>query len=153
VASPKFGLWWVLWVLWVRVCLWLVRAPKCSNYTLTNLFGLCRSMWVIELFVILPSLIPELQHAPLPPKYCEPRSAPQLLLFPLFSILDLQLSPSKSLGVRQLMPQKLNSWHVYLDCILALGYSIIKFKNLDVLQCCNFKTFMASKCRNMVMMP
>jgi hypothetical protein len=25
VASPKFGPW---WVLWVRVCSWLVRAPK-----------------------------------------------------------------------------------------------------------------------------
>jgi hypothetical protein len=25
VASPKFGLW---WVLWVRVCPWLVHAPK-----------------------------------------------------------------------------------------------------------------------------
>jgi hypothetical protein len=29
---------------------------KCSNYALTNLFGLYMSMWVIELFFILPSL-------------------------------------------------------------------------------------------------
>jgi hypothetical protein len=32
VASPKFGPW---WILWVRVCSWLVRAPKmfqpCTN--------------------------------------------------------------------------------------------------------------------------
>jgi hypothetical protein len=28
---------------------------KCSNYTLINLFGLCRSMWIIDLLVILPS--------------------------------------------------------------------------------------------------
>jgi hypothetical protein len=32
VASPKFGLW---WVLWIRVCLWFVLAPKvlqlCTN--------------------------------------------------------------------------------------------------------------------------
>jgi hypothetical protein len=29
---------------------------KCSHYALTNLlFGLCRSVWVIDLFVILPS--------------------------------------------------------------------------------------------------
>jgi hypothetical protein len=32
VASPKFGLW---WVLWVRVCMWLMHAPKvlqlCTN--------------------------------------------------------------------------------------------------------------------------
>jgi hypothetical protein len=57
VASPKFGPWWVLWIC---VCPWLVRAPKCSNYALTNLlFGLCRSMWVIELLVNLLSPILE----------------------------------------------------------------------------------------------
>ncbi len=40
---------WPWWVLWVCGCSWLVRAPKCFNYTLTNLlFGLCRSMWIIE---------------------------------------------------------------------------------------------------------
>jgi hypothetical protein len=33
---------------------------KCSNYVLTNLlFGLCRSVWVIELLVHLPSLHPK----------------------------------------------------------------------------------------------
>jgi hypothetical protein len=49
VASPKSGLWWVLWIC---VCLWLVHAPKCFNYALTNLlFGLCRSVRVIELLV------------------------------------------------------------------------------------------------------
>jgi len=40
VASPKSGPWWILWIC---VCSWFVRAPKCSNYALTNLwFGLCR---------------------------------------------------------------------------------------------------------------
>ncbi len=58
VASPKSELW---WVSWVRVCLWFVRALKCFNYALTNLlFGLCRSMWVIDLLVNLLSPIPEL---------------------------------------------------------------------------------------------
>ncbi len=53
VASPKFGPW---WLLWVRVCPWPVCAPKHPNYTLTNLlFGLCRSVWIIELRVNLPS--------------------------------------------------------------------------------------------------
>jgi hypothetical protein len=38
-----------------------------SNYALTNLlFGLCRPMSLISLLVILPSPIPELQHALLP---------------------------------------------------------------------------------------
>ncbi len=37
------------------------------------------------LLVILPNPIPKLQHAPLPPKCCESRSMPQLLIFLLFS--------------------------------------------------------------------
>jgi hypothetical protein len=43
---PKSGSW---WVLWVRICLWFVLAVKCFNYPITNLlFGLCRSMWMIN---------------------------------------------------------------------------------------------------------
>ncbi len=37
------------------------------------------------LLVILPSFIPKLQHAPLPPKCCEQRSMPKLLTLLLFS--------------------------------------------------------------------
>jgi hypothetical protein len=88
-------------ILWIRVCPWFICAPKCSNYTLTNLlFGLCKSMWVIELLVNLPSPIPKLQHTPLPLKCCEPGSTPQFLFLPLFSPLDSHLNPSKSLKVR-----------------------------------------------------
>jgi hypothetical protein len=66
MASPKSGLW---WVLWVHGCSWLVRAPKCSNYDLTNLYlGLCRSMWVIELLVNLPSPHPRAPTCPSTPK-------------------------------------------------------------------------------------
>jgi hypothetical protein len=47
VASFKFGPW---WVLWVRSCPWFIRAPKCSNYALTNLlFGFVQvrvSKWI-----------------------------------------------------------------------------------------------------------
>jgi hypothetical protein len=92
---PKSGPW---WILWVRVCSWWICAPKCSNYALTNLFRLCKSMWINEVLVNLHNPISELQHAPLPLKYYEPGSAPQLLLLPLFLPLDLQLNPSKSLG-------------------------------------------------------
>ncbi len=63
-AFPKFRPWWVLWVC---VCPWFIRAPKCYNYTLTNLlFGLCKFMWVSEVLANLPGPIPELQHVPLP---------------------------------------------------------------------------------------
>ncbi len=75
---------------------------KCSNYSLTNLlFGLCTSVWVIDLLVTLPSPIPNLQHAPLPSKCYKPGGAFQLLFLPLFSPLDSQSSPSRSLKVRQ----------------------------------------------------
>jgi hypothetical protein len=47
---------------------------------------LCRSKWVNKLLVILPSPILELQHTPLPPKCCEPRSVPQILALFLFSL-------------------------------------------------------------------
>jgi hypothetical protein len=58
VASFKSGPW---WVLWIHVCSWLVHAPKCSNYALTNLlFGLYKPVWVIELLINLPNPIPEL---------------------------------------------------------------------------------------------
>jgi len=86
VASPKFGPW---WILWIRVYTWLVHAPKCSTYALTNLlFCLCKFRWVIKLLVNLPSPILELQHAFLPPKCYEPVSMPQVLLLPLSSPLD-----------------------------------------------------------------
>jgi hypothetical protein len=93
---PKSGPWWVLWVCGP----WWVRAPKCSNYAITNLlFGLCRSVWVIKLLINLPSPISELQHTPLPPKCCKIRNTPQLFFLPMFSPLDLQFSPSKGLLV------------------------------------------------------
>jgi len=62
VASPKSGPWWVLWVC---VCPWFVRAPKCSSYTLTNLlFDLCRFVWVINLLINLPSPRPRAPTRP-----------------------------------------------------------------------------------------
>jgi hypothetical protein len=102
VASPEFGPW---WVLWVRGCPHLVRALKCYNYALTNLlFDLCRHVWVIEVLVNLPCPISKLQHAPLPLKCCELRSAPQLFLLSMSSPLDSQLSPSRNLRMRHSGP-------------------------------------------------
>jgi len=95
VASPKSRPW---WILWVHVCMWLICAPKCSNYTLTNLlFGFCMFVWVIKVFVNLPNPIPELQHAPLPPKCYELGSAPWLLHLSLF-IFGLIVESIKELG-------------------------------------------------------
>jgi len=53
VTSPKFGSW---WVLWVRVCSWFIRAPNVLQLRTNQLvFGLCRSVWIIELLVTLHS--------------------------------------------------------------------------------------------------
>jgi len=95
VASPKFGPW---WIMWVRVCSWLVRAPKGSNYALTNLlFGLCRSVWVSDLLVNLPSPILELQHAPLTLK-CWPREHTPTLSLSVIFFFGLVAELIKELG-------------------------------------------------------
>jgi hypothetical protein len=126
VASFKSGPW---WVLWVRVCPWLIHAPKGFSYALTNLlFGLCRSVWISELLVNLPSPILKLQHAPLPPKWCEPGSAPQLLLS-LSSFLDSQLSPSRSLGVCH---NPTTTWPKIIMVLLCVPWW--SWKNLGVLK-------------------
>ncbi len=51
MASPKSKPWWILWVAHG-----LSMHQKCSNYALTNLlFGLCRSVWIIDLLIICPN--------------------------------------------------------------------------------------------------
>jgi hypothetical protein len=84
VASPKFKLWWILWV-WI--CPWLVLTPKvlqlCINQLVVWFMQVHVSDWSL---VILPSPMSELQHALLPLKCYELGSVPQLLIFPLFSL-------------------------------------------------------------------
>jgi hypothetical protein len=41
---------------------------KCFNYALTNLFGLCRFMWIIEPLVIRPNLNLEAPTHPFTPE-------------------------------------------------------------------------------------
>jgi hypothetical protein len=83
LASPKPRSW---WILWVHVYPWFVRAPKCSNYALTNLlFGLCKFVWIIDSLIICPSPHPEALARPSTPKCCEPMSVPQLLILSMFS--------------------------------------------------------------------
>jgi hypothetical protein len=53
VAFPKSGPWRVLWVC---VCPWLVYAPNCNNYTLTNLLfgfaGPCEWLNCLSIFLV-----------------------------------------------------------------------------------------------------
>jgi len=126
-VSPKSELW---WVLWVRVCPWLICAPKCFNSTLTNLlFGLCMLVWLIELLINLPSPILELQHAPLPLKCYEPGYAPQFFFLSLSAPLDSHLSPSRSFTTRNLVicNQSLCNWHA-TNCHLQLSWSCLQLQ-------------------------
>jgi len=67
------------------------------------LFNLGKSMWVIELLINLPSPHPGAIACPFTFKMLQVREhAPQFLLLLLFSFLDSQLNPSKSLGVRHM---------------------------------------------------
>jgi hypothetical protein len=43
MASPKFGPW---WVLWIRVCSWLVRAPKMLKLRINQLV-----VWFVQVHV------------------------------------------------------------------------------------------------------
>jgi hypothetical protein len=83
VPSPKSGPW---WVLWIRVCPWLILAPKvlklCTNQLIIWFVQIRVINWCLSLFLVP---IPELQHAPLLSKCYEARSVPQLLVLSLFS--------------------------------------------------------------------
>jgi hypothetical protein len=76
---------------------------KCSSYTLINLlFGLCRYVWVVELLVNLPNPDPRALAHPSNPEVLRAKERAPTFFVLLFSLLDSQLSPSRSLGVCQL---------------------------------------------------
>jgi hypothetical protein len=105
VASLKFRLW---WILWIHVCPWFVRAPKCFNYALTNLLvGLCRSVWVIELLVNFPSPHPEAPARPFTLEVLQANEhAPNLFPSVVFTF-GLVVGSIKELGGASLMLNKL----------------------------------------------
>jgi hypothetical protein len=77
---------------------------KCSNYALTNLlFGLCKSVWVIDLLIIYPSPHPEIPARPSTPKMLRAKEhAPTPFPFVVF-IFKLKLSPSRSPRVHHMV--------------------------------------------------
>jgi hypothetical protein len=78
-----------VWAVVSLVSLWLLVVRLCTKVlqlrTNQLIVWFVQSMWVIELFVNLPTPIPKLQHALLPPKCYESKNTPQLLLLPLFT--------------------------------------------------------------------
>jgi hypothetical protein len=81
----------------------LFMHQKFSNYTLTNLlFGLCKSVWVIELFVNLLSSHPRAPTCPFTPKVLRARERTLILSPSIVFTFGLAVNPSKSLGMHQL---------------------------------------------------
>ncbi len=98
VASPKFEPW---WVLWIRVCLWLVLAPKvfklCTNQ-LVVWFCVDPCEWLM--LVVLSSPHPGAPARPFTPQSVASQGAcPDSLLF-RYLILNSHLNLSRSLGMR-----------------------------------------------------
>ncbi len=115
MASPKFE----PWVLWICVCPWLIHAPKRCNYPLTNLlFGLCKSVWIIELLVNLPSPHPGTPTRPSTPEMLRikertPTPSPSTIF-----TFGLVVECTKELGVRH--------W----SCFMKVSSSRSPYKNV-----------------------
>jgi hypothetical protein len=81
-----------------------------TNYALTNLlFGLCRSVWIIDPLVTRPSPHPGTLTCPSTFKVLRAKECAQLYILLLFSHLDLYLSLPRNLGVRQKFT-RWNNW-------------------------------------------
>ncbi len=84
---------------------------KCSNYALTNLFfGLCKSMWVIDLLVILPSPYPKALAHHFTPKMLRTRKrtptlSPSIVFTFGLAIESIKESRGASITIKQ-MPSK-----------------------------------------------
>jgi len=71
---------------------------KCSNYALTNLlFGLCKSMWIIDTFVTHPNPHPETPARLTTPNVVSQRAYPNPLSFCCFH-LGLVIESIRELG-------------------------------------------------------
>jgi len=100
VASPKFGPW---WVLWVRVCLWFLLAPKVFQLCLNHLvFGFVQvhvSSWCLSLFLV-PSRNSSMPLYP-PQNATSQGACPIPCIFVVFTS-DLYLSLSRNLGAHHM---------------------------------------------------
>jgi len=96
VASPKSG---SCWVLWVRICLWFVLAPKvfqlCTKHLVFGFVQVCVSSWCLSFFLIPSrnSSTPLYPFKVLQAKECAPTPYSSII----FS-LNSHLSPLRSLG-------------------------------------------------------
>jgi hypothetical protein len=94
---------------------------KCSNYALTNLlFGLCRSMRIIDLLVTLPSPHPEALTCPSTPKMLGTKKRTPTPHPSIVFTLDSHLNLSRSLGVHHI-------WCMHIYVFENQSRSIVPF--------------------------
>jgi hypothetical protein len=90
-----------VWVMVSFVSPCLPVACPWTNYALTNLlFGLCRSVWVIGLLIILLSPYPRAPTCPCTPKVLWAKESNPTLHYSIVFTWDSHLSLLKNLGVR-----------------------------------------------------
>jgi hypothetical protein len=98
---------------------------KCFSYALTNLFDLCKSVWVIDPLVTHLSPHPRAPERPSTPRVLQARErTPILYPFVVFTF-GLIVSPSRSLGVCHSYPSlcaTLGIEHHVRDCYVMLGH-------------------------------
>jgi hypothetical protein len=96
---------------------------KYSSYALTNLlFGLCKSVWVTELLVNLPSPHPGAPACPSTPEVQRARERAPTHFPSIVFTFGLVVSPSRSLGVRHDM------FPIGFSSIIKTCLSNIKFQ-------------------------
>jgi hypothetical protein len=129
VASPKFGPWWVLWI-------WFMLAPKvfklCTNQLVVWFVQIHVSDWTL---VILPSPIPKLQHAPLPPKCYEPGSMPQFFAFRCFHF-RLSIESIKELGSASIMIFKFYVFGLVMKRFFLFNLRWIDYHKKKIIRFC-----------------
>jgi hypothetical protein len=88
---------------------------KCSDYALTNLlFGFCKSVWVIDLLVILPSPYPITPARSSTLKVLQTRECTRTSHFFVMFTLDSHLNLLRNLGVHNY------DHHQVVVCLLIL---------------------------------
>jgi hypothetical protein len=96
---------------------------KCSNYAVFNLlFGLSRSMWIIELLVNLFSPYPGIPTCPSTPEVLPMKECALIPYSFVVFTLDSHLSLSRSLGARQF---------AFNNFMLLVGLRLVKISYVN----------------------
>jgi hypothetical protein len=95
---------------------------KRSNYALTNLFCLCRSMWVSNLLVIFPSPYLRVPTRPSTPEVLRAKECTPIPYSSDVFTLDSQSNPLRSLGMCHLL-----KCNFYVTIVWAIFTHWLKF--------------------------